>query len=77
MSGRELSFEDSGRKGPGGARLLRDRETASLWSWLNGEAVEGRLRGARLEAVAHNPILNERFRAFYPDGPIFKEAARK
>lgn len=69
--GRALTFEDAGRKGPGGIALLRDRETGSVWSSLTGEAVEGRLRGDRLEAVSYNPILIERFRAFYPDGPVF------
>lgn len=71
LGGRELTFEEAGRDGPGGVVLLRDRETGSLWSSLKGEAVEGRLRGAHLEVVSHNPILMDRFRAFYPDGPIF------
>lgn len=61
--GRELTFEQ--RDG-----VLRDRETGSRWSWLRGEAVGGRLSGARLEPVSHNPILVERFRAFYSDGPV-------
>jgi hypothetical protein len=62
--GRELTFEE--RDG-----VLRDRETASRWSWLRGEAVSGRLSGARLEPVSYNPILVERFRAFYADGPVY------
>ena len=53
---------------PAGARLLRDRETGSLWSWLTGEAVEGELKGTRLGSVSHNPILVERFKAFYEEG---------
>ena len=61
--GRELTFEQ--RDGD-----LRDRETGSRWSWLRGEALSGRLRGARLEAVSYNPILVERFRAFYVGAPI-------
>jgi hypothetical protein len=61
--GRELTFEQ--RDG-----VVRDRETGSRWSWLRGEAVSGRLSGARLEPVSYNPILVERFRAFYVDGPI-------
>jgi len=63
VGGRELTFE---RRAGG----LHDRETGSRWSWLRGEAVAGRLRGVRLEPVSHNPILVERFRAFYPDGPV-------
>jgi hypothetical protein len=53
------------------AHLLRDRETGTRWSWLRGEAIEGALKGKRLESVSHNPILVERFKAFYPDGPVF------
>jgi hypothetical protein len=63
--GRELTFERHDD-------VLRDRETGSRWSWLRGEAVAGPLRGARLDAVSHNPILVERFRAFYPDAPIHR-----
>lgn len=66
IDGRELRFEQNGA-------LLRDRETASLWSWLTGEAVDGKLKGIRLESVSYNPILIDRFRAFYPDGPVFGE----
>ncbi len=72
VDGRELTFEAAGRTGAGDVELLRDRETGSLWSSFKGEAVAGKLKGAQLEAVSYNPILIERFRAFYPDGPIFK-----
>jgi len=65
ITGRELTFEGKGA-------LLRDRETGSLWSWLRGEAVEGKLKGTQLQSVSYNPILIDRFRAFYPDGPVFK-----
>lgn len=68
---RELTFEASGRKDGNGEALLRDRETGSLWSWLRGRAVEGPLAGAELTPVSHNPILVDRFRAFYPEGPVF------
>ena len=70
--GRTLTFAVTNRVGRGGARLLRDGETGSLWSWLTGEAVEGALTGERLGSVSHNPILVERFRAFYPGGPVFE-----
>ncbi len=69
--GQELTFEDSGTNDVSDSRLLRDRETRSLWSAVRGEAVDGRLAGARLEPVSHNPILVSRFRAFYPDGPVW------
>jgi hypothetical protein len=60
---RELTFEQ--RDG-----VLRDRETGSHWSWLRGEAVSGRLKGTWLDPVSYNPILIERFKAFYTDGSV-------
>lgn len=56
-----------------GNRLLRDGETGSIWSWLTGEAVAGPLRGRRLGQLIYHPILNDRFKAFYKQGPIFGE----
>lgn len=73
LDGRALTFEEAGEKDASGSILLRDRETGSLWSWLKGEAVRGKLQGARLETVSHNPILVDRFHAFYPDGPVFQK----
>ncbi len=71
-NGQELTFDDSGKKAADW--FLRDRETGTLWSAVRGEAVEGRLAGARLEPISHNPILVDRFRAFYPDGPVWTAA---
>lgn len=71
VGGRSLTFSRSARSGEGGSLLLRDAETGSLWAWLTGEAVEGPLRGKKLKAVAHHPIMIERFGAFYKNGPIF------
>lgn len=71
IDGRELAFEETTRTGEAGGKLLRDRETGSLWSWLRGEAVEGRLKGARLAGVSYNPILIDRFHAFYRNGPVY------
>jgi hypothetical protein len=68
---RELTFEEMSRPGDGGTVLLRDRQTGSLWSWLRGQAVLGPLAGTQLQAVAYNPILVDRFHAFYPDGPTY------
>ncbi len=69
--GQTLTFRRSHRTGRRGDTLLRDRETGSLWSPLTGEAVEGRLKGQKLGQLSYNPILNGRFAAFYPDGPVF------
>ena len=73
LDGRRLTFSLAEEKDRFGNRLLRDGETGSVWSWLTGEAVSGPLRGKRLGQLAYNPILNDRFKAFYREGPIFGE----
>lgn len=74
LDGRVLTFEQSDRKDADGNALLRDKETGSLWSWLRGEAVEGELKGRKLRQLLYNPILNDRFAAFYPGAPVFETA---
>ena len=74
LDGRALTFEQSDRKDALGNVLLRDKETGSLWSWLRGEAVEGQLKGRTLRQLLYNPILNDRFAAFYPGAPIYEGA---
>jgi hypothetical protein len=73
LDGRLLTFSLAEEKDRFGNRLVRDGETGSTWSWLAGEAVSGPLRGRRLGQLAYNPILNDRFKAFYREGPIFGE----
>ena len=73
LDGRVLTFRRSQRRDPDGGELLEDEQTGSLWSWLAGEAVEGPLRGRQLAQLTYNPIFTDRFKVFYPDGPIFGE----
>ncbi len=78
LGGRALTFEQAKQRDANGEPLLQDDQTGSRWSWLSGAAVAGSLRGSRLGRVSYNPILNDRFVAFYPGGPIFgrKRAGR-
>ena len=72
--GQVLHFKRAA-KDPGtgqGPFLLKDQETGSLWSWMTGTAVSGKLAGQQLAAVAHHPILNRRFEGFYPGGPVLQ-----
>ncbi len=71
LDGKSLKFQVSNRTDEQGNRLLRDEQTQSLWSWLTGKAVEGPMKGQLLKQLSYNPILNNRFKGFYPDGPIF------
>jgi hypothetical protein len=72
VDGTPLIFHRSSRKDAQGHTLLRDEETGSHWAWLTGEAVDGSLKGKKLERAMYNPILNDRFKAFYPDAPIYE-----
>lgn len=70
--GRVLTFEQLAGKDAAGNTLVRDKETGSLWGWMTGEAVQGRLKGSRLEQVQSHPILIDRFEAFYPGAPAYR-----
>ena len=72
LDGAALVFHQSGRRDAQGNSLLQDDRTGSLWSWLIGEAVAGTLKGRKLERAMYNPILNDRFRAFYPGAPVYE-----
>ena len=72
LDGAALVFRQSGRRDAQGNFLLQDDRTGSLWSWLIGEAVAGTLKGRKLERAMYNPILNDRFRAFYPGAPVYQ-----
>ena len=71
VGGRLLTFTLAKARDRFGNALVRDRETGSTWSWLNGEAVSGPLRGALLPQLTYNPILNDRFKVFYKGAPVF------
>ncbi len=71
VGSRLLTFTLAKTRDRFGNRLVRDRETGSTWSWLNGEAVSGPLRGTLLPQLTYNPILNDRFKVFYKGAPVF------
>src|SRR5262249_33252229 len=50
VRGRDLSFAVSGKLW-NNAMVMYDKETQSLWSQFTGEAIHGKLKGARLEPV--------------------------
>lgn len=72
LNGKSLSFKKTTKKDNQGNILIRDEQTGSLWSWLRGEALEGKLKGQKLEQLSYHPILIERFHTFYPNGPVFR-----
>lgn len=46
---------------------MADVETSSLWSQIFGEAVEGELKGERLEAIPSGMLTWKAWRAQYPE----------
>lgn len=76
MDGRVLTFRMADARDAECGALLRDEQTGSAWCWLTGEALSGPLKGRALERARYHPILNERFRAFYPHGPVFSAGGR-
>jgi hypothetical protein len=69
VNARALTFEPTSARATGSVAMT-DRETASQWDILTGEAVAGPLQGMALTPASSHPILVERFKAFYPDAPI-------
>lgn len=62
---RLLTFEKEGES------YLRDLETATLWNF-DGEAVEGRLKGEKLETPYYVSSYWFSWAAFYPETEIFE-----
>jgi len=50
--------------------LMRDAETGSLWSRLRGACVAGPLAGKELRRLPATAWLVERWRGFFPGGPV-------
>ena len=72
LDGKPLRFtlaRASGSQAP-----LKDDRTGSRWDWLSGQAESGALAGRKLKQLQYNPILVDRFRAFYPGAPEFSAA---
>ncbi len=74
LGGKVLTFKegrgldsDSGR----GDLLVADIETGSLWHALTGEAVEGELKGERLERVPNMVSFWFAWKDYFPDTTVF------
>jgi hypothetical protein len=70
IAGRTLTFQpaDSGALG---SPLMVDDETGSLWLMLTGEAVEGDLKGSRLEQLPSNYSFWFAWKDWYPSTQLF------
>ena len=50
-----------------GVLVMRDRETGSVWTHLDGKAIEGELAGARLEMIPMPQMTWAEWREAHPD----------
>ena len=53
------------------ARLMRDRETGSIWNRMSGRAIEGPLKGTELLPLISVPWLKERWGQIYEGGIVY------
>ena len=53
------------------ARLMRDRETGSIWNRMSGRAIEGPLKGTELLPLISVPWLKERWGQIYESGIVY------
>ena len=67
--GRALTFARL-RQGQG-VWVMDDRETGSTWRAFDGRAVEGRLKGARLEALPATQAFWFAWKQIYPDARLW------
>lgn len=71
VDGQVLAFEDAGTAEDSTQRILRDRETGTLWnSWL-GVAIEGELAGTRLERIPATSVFWFGWSDFHPETRIY------
>jgi uncharacterized protein DUF3179 len=72
---RELTFAPA-VSDVGEPLTMRDAQTGSLWSRLDGRAIEGPLRGERLAQVPSTYAFWFAWKDYYPDSAIYGEDAR-
>ncbi len=73
IGGKDALFSSAGRTWNGNT-VLADRESGSLWLQASGEAVDGALKGKRLEPYPFRVVAWKRWKAAYPDGQVLSRA---
>ena len=66
-----LTFAEKRGSTPG-VLLITDNETGSLWHSLTGEAVEGELRGKKLEQIPNMISFWFAWKDYFPDTAVFQ-----
>ena len=70
VAGRTLTFQPSDSL-ESGSPLMVDNETGSLWLMLTGEAVEGELKGTKLEQIPANYSFWFAWKDWHPSTQLF------
>jgi hypothetical protein len=70
VGGRQLHFQLAGINNQN--FIMRDVETGSWWQQVTGEAIQGPLKGQRLESVFHDELTFELWKGEKPQGRVLK-----
>jgi hypothetical protein len=70
LDGRVLTFRLYGINNQN--MLMRDDQTGSWWQQATGQAIQGPLRGRRLEPVVHSEVAFAVFRREHPGGRVLR-----
>jgi hypothetical protein len=70
IDGRKLTFHLAGINNQN--FIMRDEETGSWWQQVSGEAIQGPLKGRRLNLVFHDEISFSTWRKEKPEGRVLR-----
>jgi hypothetical protein len=70
VGGRQLHFQLAGINNQN--FIMRDVETGSWWQQVSGEAIQGPLKGQRLETVFHDELTFGLWKREQPDGRVLR-----
>jgi hypothetical protein len=74
IDNRKLTFHLSGINNQN--FIMRDEETGSWWQQITGEAIQGPMKGRRLNLVFHDEVSFSTWKAEQPDGKILEPDAQ-
>jgi hypothetical protein len=75
IEGRVLTFVPA-VSGAGEPLTIRDEQTGSVWSGVEGVALEGRLKGKRLEQIPTTYAFWFAWKDYYPETAVYGEESQ-
>jgi Protein of unknown function (DUF3179) len=75
VEGRALTFVPA-VSGVGEPLAMRDEQTGSMWSGVDGVALEGRLKGKRLEQIPATYAFWFAWKDYYPETAVYGEESQ-